>query len=578
MKATMDLIDTAKIRDRNVKEQDAIKSLMKVIQGQGEKDLSNYEVLTKGLNTQDRERIELSMLNRLMQDSTQGDLKVFDSHNFFNKLNEFKGGVFNTPKAKEYIDIANGFHKLFKNDSQIANNLKAATTKNINQGLATTLSGAAKFLWTKFALGTLYRNAPDRFLGLKLPKALNESTAGAALKYHIKRALERSSSVDEFSKNLELSAKNSKFSNDTLKIIDELQGGLNQAKQDFKQASEPATKEPLKAPTNDSPINTKEPLRQATQEQAKEITEQATKEAHLNTQEPAREVTEPAIKDAHLNQATNDAHLPQATQEPLRQATNEATEKEIKNRINNALNNDTGLNFSDLNLKNTEIKELLSNEKLPTKGINAPIYGNNNLNDEVVEFLHKNNKKMIIEKISPREQELLKDLNFKHDDNIRASLDYQAIQHILKKHSKDTNPITYQDIANYRNFINNADEVIKTKDNRGNNTITAFKQINGYAVVVEVAYTGNNELALKTMYKSNGNYKNSNRYKEVSSALLTENNPGCTPWSFSLTVTLKTILPKRTNKTRKSPNPPTISRARKTTKASPRKRKSLTRL
>ncbi|AFI05226.1 putative barnase/colicin E5 family endoribonuclease [Helicobacter cetorum] len=296
MKATMDLIDTAKIRDRNIKEQDAIKSLMKVIQGQGEKDLSNYEVLTKGLNTQDRERLELSMLNRIMQDSTQGDLKVFDSHNFFNKLNEFKGGVFNTPKAKEYIDIANGFHKLFKNDSEIANNLKAATTKNINQGLATTLSGAAKFLWTKFALGTLYRNAPDRFLGLKLPKALNESTAGAALKYHIKRALERSTSVDEFSKNLELSAKNSKFSNDTLKIIDELQGGLNQAKQDFKQASEPATQErlkeatqePLKAPTNDAhlpqatqeaPLNTKEP---ATQEPAKEITDKATREWGTN--------------------------------------------------------------------------------------------------------------------------------------------------------------------------------------------------------------------------------------------------------------------------------------------------------
>ncbi|EJC16097.1 hypothetical protein HPHPP74_0903 [Helicobacter pylori Hp P-74] len=41
---------------------------------------------------------------------------------------------------------------------------------------------------------------------MKLPKALNEATAGAALKYHIKRALERSHSISEFSKNLELSA------------------------------------------------------------------------------------------------------------------------------------------------------------------------------------------------------------------------------------------------------------------------------------------------------------------------------------------------------------------------------------
>ncbi|WP_240657956.1 DUF3519 domain-containing protein, partial [Helicobacter pylori] len=67
---------------------------------------------------------------------------------------------------------------------------KKLATKNLGQGLATTLSGALKYQWTKFTLGTLYRNAPDRILGVKLPKALNEATAGAALKYHIKRALE----------------------------------------------------------------------------------------------------------------------------------------------------------------------------------------------------------------------------------------------------------------------------------------------------------------------------------------------------------------------------------------------------
>ncbi|WP_422387771.1 DUF3519 domain-containing protein [Helicobacter pylori] len=64
---------------------------------------------------------------------------------------------------------------------------------------------------------------------MKLPKALNEATAGAALKYHIKRALERSASVSDFSKQLDLSAKNSQFSNNTLKIIEELNNGVKQA-------------------------------------------------------------------------------------------------------------------------------------------------------------------------------------------------------------------------------------------------------------------------------------------------------------------------------------------------------------
>ncbi|WRE69304.1 DUF3519 domain-containing protein [Helicobacter pylori] len=116
----------------------------------------------------------------------------------------------------------------------MAESLKPATTKNLSQGLATTLSGALKYQWTKFTLGTLYRNAPDRILGVKLPKALNEATAGAALKYHIKRALERSHSISEFSKQLDLSAQKSHFSNNTLKIIEELNNGVKQASEEIK--------------------------------------------------------------------------------------------------------------------------------------------------------------------------------------------------------------------------------------------------------------------------------------------------------------------------------------------------------
>ncbi|UOR28446.1 DUF3519 domain-containing protein [Helicobacter pylori] len=58
---------------------------------------------------------------------------------------------------------------------------------------------------------------------------MNEATAGAALKYHIKRALERSHSISDFTKQLELSAKNSQFTNNTLKIIEELNNGVKQA-------------------------------------------------------------------------------------------------------------------------------------------------------------------------------------------------------------------------------------------------------------------------------------------------------------------------------------------------------------
>ncbi|WP_390462783.1 DUF3519 domain-containing protein, partial [Helicobacter pylori] len=49
-----------------------------------------------------------------------------------------------------------------------------------------------------------------------------------------KRALERSHSISEFSKNLELSAQNAKFSNNTLKIIEELNNGVKAASEEIK--------------------------------------------------------------------------------------------------------------------------------------------------------------------------------------------------------------------------------------------------------------------------------------------------------------------------------------------------------
>ncbi|MFP6249205.1 DUF3519 domain-containing protein, partial [Helicobacter pylori] len=257
---------------------------------------------------------------------------------------------------------------------------------------------------------------------MKLPKALNEATAGAALKYHIKRALERSHSISEFSKNLELSAKNTKFSNNTLKIIEELNNGIKQASEEIK--------------------------------------------------EKARD-------------------------------------------------------FSNEKLTNEQIKELLNNAEILTSGRDAIIFGVNNLNPEMVEFLHKNNKKMIIEKASNKEVELLKDANFKHPENIRASLDYDAIAHILKRHGVNSVnvkngeiPITNEDIANYRYIVNNADAILRTLDKHDKEAITAFKQVNGYAVVVEQAINKKNELALKTMFKNNGSYKNNEVYKEFSSTSL----------------------------------------------------------
>ncbi|WP_390428519.1 DUF3519 domain-containing protein, partial [Helicobacter pylori] len=134
---------------------------------------------------------------------------------------------------------------------------------------------------------------------------------------------------------------------------------------------------------------------------------------------------------------------------------------------------------------------------------------------------------MIIEKASDKELELLADANFRHPEDVRASLNHEAITHILKRHGVNSVnvrngeiPITYEDIANYRDVVNNADEIIRSIGKGNKENITAFKQVNGYAVVVEQAVNRNSELVLKTMYKNNGSYKNNEVYKEFSSTSL----------------------------------------------------------
>ncbi len=186
--------------------------------------------------------------------------------------------------------------------------------------------------------------------------------------------------------------------------------------------------------------------------------------------------------------------------------------------------------FSDTNLSNNEIKDLLNNAEIPTSGRDAVIFGKNNLTPEIVEFIHKNNKRMAIEKASNKEIELLQNANFRHPEDVRASLDHDAITHILKRHGVNSvnvrngeSPITYEDIANYRDIVNNADEIIRAIGKGNKENITAFNQINGYAVVVEQAVNRNSELVLKTMFKSNGNYKNNNAYKKFSSTGLNAN-------------------------------------------------------
>ncbi|ENA2870498.1 Eco57I restriction-modification methylase domain-containing protein [Campylobacter upsaliensis] len=149
------------------------------------------------------------------------------------------------------------------------------------------------------------------------------------------------------------------------------------------------------------------------------------------------------------------------------------------------------------------------------------ILGEENFTPEVVEYIHKNKAKVAIDKLERSEAE---NLGFKYSDDVRLTIDSEAIQHTLKRHGAESDlvknsgqiPVEYKDIAEYRNIVKNADESLRARDNAGNDVIVSYRQINGYAVVVEQIRKKNNELSFKTMFKQNGDYKNSKSYKETS--------------------------------------------------------------
>ncbi|WP_163556555.1 hypothetical protein [Helicobacter suis] len=147
---------------------------------------------------------------------------MLDSFKFMNALEELKESSFKTQGAKDFIEIAKGFHRLFNQDSAIAKALKPTTGGTIGSSIATSVGGAAQFQVTKAAFGFIVRTLPY----IPFAKALNDKVSGAALRYHIKAALNKSHSIEAFKQNLNKIANRAEFSNATRALIREIEQNL----------------------------------------------------------------------------------------------------------------------------------------------------------------------------------------------------------------------------------------------------------------------------------------------------------------------------------------------------------------
>ncbi|MDU9803122.1 DUF3519 domain-containing protein, partial [Helicobacter pylori] len=159
-----------------------------------------------------------------------------------------------------------------------------------------------------------------------------------------------------------------------------------------------------------------------------------------------------------------------------------------------------------------EMKKLI--DESPNNGKDIIVIGEDNLTPEIVEYIHKKHAKVGIKRLDEDE---ITAFNFTYPKNAKVIIDYQGIQHALNKHGINSPsvkfskqpPITYKDIANYRDIVKNADETIK-RDNR----IISYKQVNSHFVVVEQINRNKSEFIFKTMFKQKGDYKNAPDYKK----------------------------------------------------------------
>ncbi|WP_165486404.1 DUF3519 domain-containing protein, partial [Helicobacter pylori] len=213
-----------------------------------------------------------------------------------------------------------------------------------------------------------------------------------------------------------------------------------------------------------------------------------------------KEKTFNSLNSVEPNSITNGAKKQESEQANAKKLAKLESEKGIKR------------DYSDTNLSSDEIKKLI--DESPNNGKDIIVIGDNNLTPEIVEYIHKKHAKVGIERLDEDE---ITALNFTYPKNAKAIIDYQGIQHALNKHGINSPsvkfskqpPITYKDIANYRDIVKNADETIK-RDNR----IISYKQVNGHFVVVEQINRNKSEFIFKTMFKEKGEYKNAPDYKK----------------------------------------------------------------
>ncbi|HEF3552259.1 TPA: hypothetical protein R9131_000597 [Campylobacter upsaliensis] len=158
-----------------------------------------------------------------------------ETHLSLNSNESITQPLFKSKEAREFLELVEGFHKLYKNDASIAKNLVQGTASQLSTSIATSAEGAIKQKVVKGGFDPIFRLLPDAILfGL-----FSKQIQGGALRYHLKKALSRSLNYDDFKIKLEKELKRTNFNSNTSRLIDEFMQNLedfNREKEQFLEA------------------------------------------------------------------------------------------------------------------------------------------------------------------------------------------------------------------------------------------------------------------------------------------------------------------------------------------------------
>ena len=217
-----------------------------VLTGKGNEAVPNLERLLSKLTPENRAAAEINILNQILENAKviykrqyDGDsIETFHTFQFLDTLEALarRGNVFKSAPAQDFIKIVKDWHTLNKNHAVILSDLRPANVKEIRGSIATSIEGRLAQMRTNIIMSNMFR------LLDKIPFISNISwngssiwdrTQASALRWHIKNALARSVTMDDFKLKVLERVDKGGFNNATKQILREIAQTAEQTEQNL---------------------------------------------------------------------------------------------------------------------------------------------------------------------------------------------------------------------------------------------------------------------------------------------------------------------------------------------------------